>query len=164
LMIPEVRKATTAWKERSYVSSLVILAFIITLSLFAEINSGIILSTIVDPIMGPASILVLTAIMIPLHIFFSKMHAKLIMTQLDKRQKELHLQENLANLFEKNLTVPRMLLPLSEPAGWNKKTKARLTQLSDKTKEIVQLLNDSFGSYDDNKDFHSDTQSLKELP
>jgi hypothetical protein len=57
--------------------------------------------------------------------------------------------ENLAKLFEKNLTFSRMLLPLTEPAGWNKKTKARLSQLTNKTKELVQLLNDSFGTYND---------------
>jgi hypothetical protein len=62
--------------------------------------------------------------------------------------------ENLANLFEKNLTIGRMILPVSEPVGWNKKTKARLAQLLEKTKQLVQSLNDDFGSYDE--------QSLKD--
>ena len=57
--------------------------------------------------------------------------------------------ENLASLFEKNLTFARMLLPISEPAGWNKKIKARLTQLTEKNKELVQSLNDNFGSYNE---------------
>ena len=56
--------------------------------------------------------------------------------------------ENLAGIFEKNLTFSRMLLPISEPKGWNKKTKLRLTQISNKTKELVELLNDNFSTYD----------------
>lgn len=56
--------------------------------------------------------------------------------------------ENLAGIFEKNMTFNRMMLPISEPIGWNKKTKLRLTQVSNKTKELVQLLNDNFSTYD----------------
>jgi len=41
-----------------------------------------------------------------------------------------------------------MLLPISEPVGWNKKTKLRLAQISSKTKELVQMLNDNFSTYD----------------
>lgn len=163
-VIPEVKKANVLWKERSYVSSLVILAFIITLSLFAEINSGIVLSTIVDPILGPASFLILCAIMTPVHILFSKMQAKLIINQLTTRQKELHLLENLAAMFEKNLTFSRMILPIYEPAGWNKKTKSRLSQLSEKTKELVQSLNDSFGAYDEAFGTYTEPQNLKDYP
>jgi hypothetical protein len=57
--------------------------------------------------------------------------------------------ENLAELFESNLTFSRMLLSYSDPIGWNKKTKARLAQLSEKTRNLVQALNDSFSAYDD---------------
>ena len=57
--------------------------------------------------------------------------------------------ENLANLFEMNLTTTRMLLPISEPTGWNKDTKARLMQLTNKTKELVQSLNDDFSDYEE---------------
>ena len=64
--------------------------------------------------------------------------------------------ENLANLFENNLTFVRMLLPITEPAGWNKKIKARLTQLTAKTKELVQSLNDNFGSYDEQFESHKE--------
>lgn len=147
VVIPEVKKGISTWKDRSNMSSLLILSFIIVLSLFAEINSGIILSTLVDPILGPVSILVLIAFMTPVHLIISKLHAKLVINQLNARQKELHLLENLANLFEKNLTFVRIMLPISEPANWNKKTRARLFQLSIKTKELVQLLNDSFSTY-----------------
>jgi len=164
VVVPEVKKAVATWRERTNISSLVILTFIITLSLFAEINSGIVLSTLVDPILGPVSLLILTAIMIPFHLIFSKMQAKLIVNQLVKRQKELHLLENLATFFEKNLTFTRMLLPINEPAGWNKKTKSRLSQLSIKTKELVQSLNDSFGTYDEILGIHSDSPNFKDLP
>jgi hypothetical protein len=84
----------------------------------------------------------------------SRVQAKFIVTKLTTRQKQLGLTENLANLFEKNLTIGRMLLPVNEPAGWNKKNKARLAQLLEKAKDLVQSLNDDFGSYDE--------QSLKE--
>jgi hypothetical protein len=164
VVIPEVKKVNSIWKERASISSLVILAFIITLSLFAEINSGIVLATVVDPILGPLSLLVLCIIMIPLHLIFSKMHAKSMMNQLDAKQKELHLLESLATLFEKNLTFSRMILPISEPAGWNKKTKNRLSQLSAKTKELVQSLNDSFGTFDEHSGLFTDSHNFKDFP
>jgi hypothetical protein len=147
-VIPEVKAGITLWKDRTNFSSLLILGFIITLSLFAEINTGIVLATIADPILGPITLVVLIAIMTPLHVLISKLQSKYIITRLKARQKELHLMENLAGLFEKNMTFWRMLLPISEPLGWNKKTRARLAQLSDKTKELVQSLNDNFGAYD----------------
>jgi hypothetical protein len=43
-----------------------------------------------------------------------------------------------------------MLLPLSDPIDWNRKTKARLAHLSELSKQLVQALNDSFSSYDIN--------------
>jgi hypothetical protein len=162
-IIPEVRKATATWKERSHVSSLVVLSFIIILSLFAEINSGIILSTFFDPILGPLSFLALCAFMIPVHLFFSKIQAKFIINNLNVKQQELNLLENLAGLFEKNLTFTRMLLPIVEPYGWNKKTKAQLAQFKDKNKELVQSLNDSFGNYDEILDLHSDSLPFQDF-
>jgi hypothetical protein len=147
-VVPEVTKGIAIWKDRVNFSTLLILGFIITFALFAEIQMGI-LDLLIDPIIGPAILIVLLAIIVPLHILISKLQAKLIIKQLTARQKELHLMENLAKLFEKNLTFSRMLMPFTEPAGWNKKTKARLSQLSNKTKELVQLLNDSFGTYND---------------
>lgn len=161
VVIPEVKKGIATWKERTTMSSLLILSFIIVLSLFAEINSGIVLATLVDPILGPISLVILIAFMVPIHLTISKLHAKVILNQLNARQKELHLLENLGNLFEKNLTFSRILLPISEPAGWNKKTKSRLSLLSAKTQELVQALNDSFSTYNEHlvPDF-SDTPGL----
>jgi len=148
VVIPEVRKGIVLWKERVNISSMFVLCFIAILAIFAEINIGI-LEFLIDPIIGPIILVILVAIMVPVHLLISKLQAKLIINKLNKRQKELHLMENLASLFEKNLTFARMLLPISEPAGWNKKIKVRLKQLTDKTKELVQSLNDNFGSYNE---------------
>jgi hypothetical protein len=147
VVMPEVKKAIAQWKDRSTFSSLIVLGFLATLAIFAEIQIGI-LEFLIDPIIGPVIIVTLIVIMTPLHILFSKLQAKLIISQLNARQKELYLMENLAGIFEKNLTFSRMILPISEPVGWNKKTKLRLTQISNKTKELVQLLNDNFSTYD----------------
>ena len=146
VVIPEVKKGIALWKERVNISSLFVLCLIAVLAIFAEINIGI-LEFLIDPIIGPIILVILLAIMVPVHLLISKLQAKLIINKMNQRQKELHLMENLANLFEKNLTFTRMLLPVSEPAGWNKKIKARLMQLTEKTKELVQSLNDNFGSY-----------------
>ncbi|CAA9892298.1 conserved hypothetical protein [Candidatus Methylobacter favarea] len=148
VIMPEVKKAIVLWKERVNMSSLLVLGFIATLVIFAEIQVGI-LDFLIDPIIGPLILLIVLAIIIPLHLIISKLQAKLISSRLHARQKELHLMENLANLYEKNLTFVHMLLPLTEPVVWNKKTKARLSQLSDKTKELVQSLNDNFSSYNE---------------
>ena len=148
VIIPEVKNGILLWKERVNISSLIILCFIAVLAVFAEINVGV-LDFLFDPIIGPILILVLLGIMIPTHLLISKLHAKLIINKLNERQKELHLMGNLANLFEQNLTFVRMLLPLTEPAAWNKKIKARLMQLTDKAKVLVQSLNDDFGTYDE---------------
>ena len=148
VIIPEVKAGIALWKERVNLSSLVILFFIAMLAVFAEIETGI-LEVLIDPIIGPLALLGLLAIMIPTHILISKLHAKLIINKLNERQKELHLMENLAGLFEKNLTFTRMILPMYESVAWNKKIKARLLHLNDKTKDLVQSLNDIFGSSDE---------------
>lgn len=149
VIMPELKKAIELWKERSAFSSFIILGFFATLAIFAEIETGIILGSLLDPIIGPAVILLLIAIMVPLHLGISKLQAKVIINQLNNQQKKLNLLENLANAFEQNITFWRTLLPVSDPIGWNKKTKARLTQLSDKTKDLVQELNDNFSIYNE---------------
>jgi hypothetical protein len=161
VVMPEVKKAIGQWKDRSTFSSLIVMGFIATIAIFAEIETGI-LEFLIDPIIGPAIIVTLIAIMTPLHIIFSRFQAKVTINQLNTRQKELHLMENLAGIFEKNLTFSRMMLPISEPVGWNKKTKLRLTQISNKVKELVQLLNDNFSTYDGlSLTGHSDSQEFK---
>ncbi|MGZ8223555.1 MAG: hypothetical protein ACXW0H_00320 [Methylobacter sp.] len=164
VIMPEVKKGIVLWKERVNMSSLLVLGFIATLAIFAEIQVGI-LDFLIDPITGPLILIVVLAIMTPLHLIISKLQAKLIASRLHDRQKELHLMENLANIFEKNLTFLHMVLPLTEPVDWNKKTKARLSQLSDKTKDLVQSLNDNFSSYNEppsrtHPDFNEYTQGI----
>jgi len=161
VVMPEVKKAIGLWKDRSTFSSLIVLGFIATIAIFAEIQTGI-LELLIDPIIGPAIIVTLIIIMIPVHVLFSKIQAKVIISQLSARQKELHLMEDLAGIFEKNLTFARMMLPIFEPVGWNKKTKLRLTQISNKAKDLVQLLNDNFSTYDGlSLTGHSDSQEFK---
>ncbi|MEQ1527950.1 MAG: hypothetical protein ABL925_01435 [Methylococcales bacterium] len=149
VIVPEVKKAIQQWKERATFSSLIILGFLATLAIFAEIGGFGVLELLIDPIIGPITILAIIIVMVPLHLLFSKLQAKPIINQLHARQKELSLLENLANIFENNITISRMLLPISEPVGWNKKTKARIALLAEKTKELVQSLNDSFSTYNE---------------
>ena len=148
VVIPEVKKGIVLWKERANITTLFIVSFIAILAVFAEIEFGA-LDLLFDPIIGPIILVILMAILVPTHLLICKLHAKLIIKKLNQRQKELHLMENLANLFEMNLTMTRMLLPISEPIGWNKITKGRLLQLTNKTKELIQALNDDFS---DDKD------------
>ena len=156
VVIPEVNDGIAAWKDRVNMTSLLILGAIAMLAVFAELQLGIVIDLLFDPITGPIMILIVFSIMLPLHLIMSKLQSKFIINRLNDRRNELHLIENLAELFESNLTFSRMLLNFSEPAGWNKKTRARLAQLSDKTKDLVQSLNDSFSTYGDHGPNSSD--------
>ncbi len=158
VIIPEVRAAITIWKERCNFSTLIILGFIITLVLFAEISMGIV-DLLLDPIIGPLSLIVLIAFLTPIHIMMSKTHAKTFIRQLEGRQKALLLTEDLAGLFEKSLTFWRMILPINDPIGASKKYRKRLNQLTERTKDLVQRLNDNFSvdsRYDPNSGFDTD--------
>lgn len=143
VVIPEVGSALSQWKERCNFSTLIILGFIITIMLFAEISMGI-LDLLLDPIIGSISLVVLIALLIPVHMVMSKMHAKSFLKQLHTRQKELQITENLAAMFEKNLSFWRILLPINEPVGSNKKYRTRLRLLNERVKDLVQALNDHF--------------------
>jgi hypothetical protein len=149
VVIPEVKDGIATWKDRVNMTSLLILGAIAMLAVLAELQLGIIIDLLFDPITGSIMGLVVISIMLPLHLIMSKLQSKFIINRLNDRRKELHLMENLGELFESNLTFSRMLFNFSEPAGWNKKTKARLAQLSEKTKDLVQSLNDSFSTYND---------------
>ncbi len=156
-VIPEVKRGIMLWKERSTLASVIVLSFVAMLAIFAEIELGI-LELLIDPIIGPIALVSLIAVMLPMHLITSRILAKLIIQQLNERQKELHLMENIGEMFEKNITFFRMILPVFEPAGWNKKTKARLWQLRESTKELVQALNDHFSSH---QDYQSSTATTK---
>lgn len=142
-ILPEVETALATWKERSNATTLIILSFIIMLILFAEIAVGI-LDLFFDPILGPVILLALAAVLTPLHLLISRVHAKFIVNQLHKRQKQLNLSEDLSGLFEKSLTFWRMLLPITQPVGKNKKNRKKLNQLLEQAKDLVQALNDQF--------------------
>lgn len=143
VVMDEVESAIATWKERCNATTLIILSFIIMLILFAEIAVGI-LDLFFDPIIGPAIILVLVALLTPLHIIVSRVHAKFIVNQLNKRQKQLNLSEDLSGLFEKSLSFWRMLLPITQPVGKTKKNRKKLNSLLEQTKDLVQALNDQF--------------------
>jgi hypothetical protein len=147
VLIHEVKAAQFHWKEGSVFSSLVVLGFFAMLAVFAEVAGMGFLELLIDPIVGSAMVLTTVAFMIPTHILFSKMVAKMTIRTLTKRQKQLHLTENLITLFEKNITFSRMMLPINEPVGWNKKSKAQLANLLSKAKDLVQSLNDNFSIY-----------------
>lgn len=143
VVMDEVEQALERWKERSNASTLIILSFIVMLILFAEIAVGI-LDLFFDPIIGPAIILAIMALMTPIHLMISRVHAKFIINQLNKRQKELNVAEDLSGLFEKSLSFWRTLLPITQPVGKNKKNRRKLNNLLEQTKDLVQTLNDQY--------------------
>ncbi|CAG7855950.1 hypothetical protein MCAMS1_00273 [biofilm metagenome] len=150
VVIPEVKAGIEVWKERVNLTSMLVLGAIAMLAVLAEMQLGIVIDLLFDPISGSIILLVIISIMLPLHLIMSKFQSKFIVNKLNNRQKELHLMENLGELFESNMTFSRMLLNFSEPQGWNKRTRAKLHQLSEKTKELVQSLNDTFSTLHDN--------------
>jgi hypothetical protein len=150
VIMPVVQTALAQWKERANMTTLVIMGFVISVVLFAEISMGV-LDLLLDPIVGPLSLLAVIGLLVPIHIANSKLHAKFIIKQLNKQQKELNLTENLSGLFEKSLSFWRIVLPITEAVGNNRKTRAKLAQLIEKNKELIQSLNDGF-SYIDNEE------------
>jgi hypothetical protein len=156
--IPEVENSLLIWKDRVNMSTLIILGFLVTLLLFAEITMGVV-QLLIDPIIGPAFVLILIAFLVPVHLLIGKVHAKFIITTLQKKQKELNLTENLSGLFEKSLTFWRILLPINEPVGKNKKTRKKINMLLEQTKELVQSLNDQFSQYHDSPNITTTEQT-----
>jgi len=127
-------------------STLIILGFIVTLMLYAEISMGIV-QILFDPIIGPIFLLILIAFLIPVHLMMGRVHAKFIIKNLKKRQKKLYLIENLAGLFEKSLTFWRIILPINETVAKNKKTRLKIHTQLENCKDMVQELNDQFSNY-----------------
>lgn len=155
---PEVEDSLETWNDRVNMSTLIILGFIVTLIVAAEISFGII-DLFLDPIIGPILLLIIVAIVLPLHLIMAKVHAKFIMNKLQERQSQLNLNENLAGLFSKSLSFWRMVLPMSEPVGKNKKTRKKCDDLIEQTKDIVQSLNDQFNHYQQDETY---TESLSD--
>jgi len=160
VVIPEVKQGLDLWKEWVNLSSLIVLSVLVVTIVFVEIQIGGIVDLLIDPIIGPLIVIFIIAVMIPVHVFASKFYARMIANRLLDRQKELGLIENLADVFEKHLTLARMLLPFTEPVGWNKKVRARLLQLSERTKLLVQELNDFFSGYPAETSAHQEYDPL----
>jgi len=148
IYLPEVESHLRIWKDRINMTTLIILGFFITLLLFAEITMGVV-QILFDPIIGPIFLLIVIGFLIPTHLIVARVHAKLIINQLHEKQNKLNVSENLAGLFERSLTFWRILLPINEPVGKNKKTRARIKILVEKTKDLVQALNDQFSHYEE---------------
>lgn len=148
VVLKEVKEGIRVWKYRSHFTLTLILSGFVVLLLLGEVNMGL-LTMLFDPIIGPAVLLVLIVIMVPVYIFTSKQIAKWIKKDLDKRQKELGLIENLSALFQKDLTFWRILLPVKEPVGWSKEVQLRYQNLLDRPRELVQSLNDNFSTIGD---------------
>ena len=151
---PEVQSALETWKDRVNMSTLIILGFIATLIVAAEISFGVI-DLFIDPIIGPILLLIIIAIMLPLHLVVARVHAKFIMNKLQEKQKKLNLNENLTGLFAKSLSFWRMVLPINEPVGKNKKTRQKCDDLIEQTKDTVQSLNDQFNHYQQDDQYNS---------
>lgn len=148
VVINEVRQAIKLWKDRVHFTISLLLSGLAFLLVLGEIKMGAV-AMLIDPIIGPAALGVLVVVMVPIHLYASKQHAKLIIKGLKKRQQELGLVENLSGLFEKSLTFWRMLLPIKEPVGWDKVTQHSLQKILENSKELVQMLNDNFGGTGD---------------
>jgi len=161
VVFPEVENAIFLWKDRTDITTLMLLGFIIILILFAEISFGIV-DLFIDPILGPIFLLILIAILLPLHLIVSRVHAKFIINKLHDRQKQLNLPENLSGLFEKSLTFWRIVLPIKSPAAKNNKTRKKLTHLLEQCKDLVQSLNDQFSHYHD--DSYNVANDVTETP
>ncbi len=144
--VPEVRTAVETWKDRTNMTTLIVLGFLVTILLFAEITMGV-LDILIDPIIGPLFLLLLIAIILPMHLVVGRVHAKLILNQLHERQRKLNIPENLAGMFEKGLSFWRMVLPIKSTVADSKKYRNRLQQLLEKTKDLVQSLNDQFSHF-----------------
>ena len=146
VVIHETKQAIFIWKERATFCSLIILGFLAMLAVILEVEMGF-LELLLDPIIGSAILLTTISFMIPMHVLISKMQAAGVIRALNNRRKSRHLVEDIAALFEKNITFSRMMLPISDPVGWNKKSKTQLAVLLDKAKNLVQSLNDNFNAY-----------------
>jgi hypothetical protein len=73
-------------------------------------------------------------------------HAKFIAKKLAERQVELGLIENLPALFNKGITLWRILLPIRQPVGWTKEVQETLDILMTRAKGLVQSLNNTFNT------------------
>lgn len=161
VIFPELSDAISTWKERCNASTLIILGFVVMLIVFAEVAGGI-LDLFFDPIIGPIIIVSLVAILTPLHLVISRVQAKFVINHLHKRQKKLNLTEDLAGLFEKSLSFWRILLPITDPVGKNKKNRKKLNILVEQSKDLVQALNDQY-SHTQQQAYHAELDAYSPI-
>lgn len=99
---------------------------------------------LLDPFIASIFFFLLVVLMLPLHIYSSKVHAKFIAKKLAERQIELGLMENLATLFNKGMTLWRIVMPIRQPIGWTKDVQETLAMIKTRAKGLVQSLNNGF--------------------
>lgn len=145
VVIQEVRKGIDLWKERTHFTLTLVLSCIAMILVAGEIQMGLV-AVLLDPFVASIFFFLLIVMLIPLHIYSSKVHAKFITKRLIERQTELGLIENLAALFNKGMTLWRILIPIREPIGWNKEVQETLGMIKTRAKGLVQSLNNSFNS------------------
>lgn len=145
VVIREVKKATILWKDRTHFTLIIVLSFIALTLVAGEIQMGLV-ALLLDPFVASIFFFLLIVFLIPLHIYSSKVHARFISKKLAERQTELGLIENLPALFNKGVTLWRILFPILEPVGWTKEIQDTLAMIKTRAQGLVQSLNNSFNS------------------
>ncbi|MDF1583088.1 MAG: hypothetical protein RQ733_01655 [Methyloprofundus sp.] len=145
VVMHEVQKGIDLWKDRSHFTLTVVLSFIALTLVAGEIQMGL-LAVLLDPFVASVALFLLIVCLIPVHIYSSKVHAKFIAKKLAERQVELGLIENLPALFNKGITLWRILLPIRQPVGWTSDVKDTLDMLMTRAKGLVQSLNNTFST------------------
>jgi len=145
VVIREVTKGINLWKDRTHFTVTLFLSLIAFVLVAGEIQFGLV-AVLLDPFVASISLFLLIVILIPFHIYSSKIHAKFISKRLQERQAELGLIENLATLFNRGLTFWRILLPIRQPIGWTKDRQETLGMILTRAKGLVQALNNTFNA------------------
>jgi len=156
VVIKEVTRGLKLWKERTHFTLTLLLSLIALTLVAGEIQFGLV-AVLLDPFIASTSFFILLIFLIPFHIYSSKFHAKFIIKHLHRRQTELGLTENLAALFAGNLTVWRMLLPITQPVAWTSEVRETLDMILTRAKGLVQSLNNSFNTQSPSAEHEQDT-------
>ncbi|MDC9728795.1 MAG: hypothetical protein PSN04_05615 [Methyloprofundus sp.] len=145
VIVHEVTKGLVRWKERTHFTLTLLLSFIALTLVAGEIQFGLV-AILLDPFIASTGLFLLLTALVPFHLSSSKFHAKFIMKDLEKRQHELGLTENLPALFTQNMTFWRIMLPTTTPVAWTKEVQETLGMILTRAKGLVQSLNNSFNS------------------
>lgn len=145
VVIREVKKAIILWKDRTHFTLILVLSFIALTLVAGEIQMGLV-AILLDPFVASIFLFLLIVFLIPFHIYSSKVHARFISKKLAARQTELGLIENLPALFNKGVTLWRILFPVMEPVGWTKEIQETLGMIKTRAQGLVQSLNNSFNT------------------